>query len=241
MRIVEGDFTDSTTIRSLGALHRVQYDEWIPPLLAYLNSPVTNLPESEFVLLLERITMQNWIRRLGRTARLTVYHQLITAIRDGKSADEIRHVFRSNADNTEFLALLGGDIYGKPFDDAVLLRLEEASQDDSVIKTFSGHRTIEHVLPQALKDEYWKSRFSEDAHSHWLHRLGNLALLSGHKNYKAQYYDFERKRKIYLERNQKVSFDLTKEICDVSEWSVEIIQQRHQRLLNLAKTTWAIN
>lgn len=33
------------------------------------------------------------------------------------------------------------------------------------------------------------------------------------KNYKAQYYGFDRKLKIYNERNKKVSFDLTKEIC----------------------------
>jgi hypothetical protein len=34
---------------------------------------------------------------------------------------------------------------------AVLLRLEEASQDNSVTKSYGGRLTIEHVLPQALK------------------------------------------------------------------------------------------
>ncbi len=121
--------------------------------------------------------------------------------------------------------------YGKPFDLAVLLRLEEAAQDDSVTKSYSGRLTIEHVLPQALKDPYWQTRFSVDQHKLWLHRLGNLALLCGHKNYKAQYFDFDRKKNIYTARNNKVSFDLTKEICLEPEWSADKIRDRQDRLL----------
>jgi hypothetical protein len=102
-RIVESDFTDVVALRSLRALRRVEYDEWIPPMLAFLNRPVAGLPEPEFVNLLEKITMQNWVRRLGRSARLTVYFQLISAIKSGKNADEIREVFRKAAQNAEFM------------------------------------------------------------------------------------------------------------------------------------------
>ena len=69
-------------------------------------------------------------------------------------------IFRKNAKNEEFLELLGGELYGKPFDAAVLLRFEEAAQDESVSKTYSGSVTIEHVLPQALRDDYWKNRLA---------------------------------------------------------------------------------
>jgi len=65
-------------------------------------------------------------------------------------------------------------------------------------------------------------------------------MLCGSKNYRAQYYDFDRKRKIYAERNSKVSFDLTKEICDLPEWNAEIIKARHNRLMELAEQTWMI-
>lgn len=240
MRIIEDDLQDAAGMRALRSLRRVEYDEWIPPLLAFLNQPVAGLPESEFVQLLEKITMQNWVRRLGRTARLTAYYQLISAIKAGKSAEEVRQVFRNNAQNNEFMDLLSRELYGKPFDAAVLLRLDEASQDESVTRSYNGRLTIEHVLPQALKDDYWKSRFAEEEHSQWVHRLGNLALLCGHKNYKAQYYDFDRKKKIYSDRNQKVSFDLTKEVCDQPEWTVAAIKARHERLLKLAQQTWTI-
>ncbi|UCJ18222.1 DUF262 domain-containing HNH endonuclease family protein [Pseudomonas sp. MM211] len=240
MRIWDINFQDAASARALNALWRVSYDEWIPPLLAYLNQPVDDLTEAQFLSLLERITMQNWVRRLGHTARLTAYFKLINAIKAGKSSEEVGSIFITHANNDEFINLLGGEIYGKSFDAAVLLRLEEASQDDSVTKTFSGRLTIEHVMPQALKDTYWKDRFSSESHGLWLHRLGNLAMLSGGKNYKAQYFDFDRKKKIYLDRDKKVSFDLTKEICNVSEWSEDALKARQERLIKLAKETWSI-
>jgi len=240
MRIWDCDFQDAASVRALNALWRVSYDEWIPPLLGYLNHPVQGLTEAQFLSLLERVTMQNWVRRLGRTARLTVYFKLISAIRAEKGADEVNGIFIAHANNDEFINLLGGEVYGKPFDAAILLRLEEASQDDSVTKTYSGRLTIEHVMPQALKDDYWKDRFNAENHGLWLHRLGNLAMLSGSKNYKAQYFDFDRKKKIYLDRDKKVSFDLTKEICTLAEWSEEALKARQERLVNLAKATWSI-
>jgi hypothetical protein len=55
MRIVEGDFTEAAATRALRSLRRVEYDEWIPPLLAFLNQPVSGLLEAEFVELLEKI------------------------------------------------------------------------------------------------------------------------------------------------------------------------------------------
>lgn len=241
MKILEVAFTDPETIRSLRALRRVGYDEWIPAFLAFLNAPPAGMSEVEFTILLEKVTMQNWVRRMGRAARLTVYYQLINAIRDGRPAAEIVEIFRKNAKNDEFLNLLGSDVYGQPFAAAVLLRLEEAAQDLSVTKSYAGRVTIEHVLPQALKDPYWQTRFTQEQHSHWLHRLGNITLLSGNKNYKAQYFDFDRKKRIYNDRNRKVSFDLTKEVCDQQEWTVSEVQQRHDRLLDLAKRTWVID
>ena len=239
LRILRCDFTAPAARRALRSLQRVAFEEWIPPLLAYLNKPVADIPEEEFINLLERITYQNWIRRLAFTARLTAYFQLITAMRAGKNADEIRVIFRSNANDAEFRTLLDGDVYGRPFAQAVLLRLEEADQDESVSKDFGGKITIEHVLPQALKDTYWRDRFTEDEHRLWLHRLGNLALLAGIKNYKAQYSPFERKKKIYAERNNRVSFDTTKPILLAEDWTNDQLHIRQTDLLERAQRIWS--
>ncbi|MDH0611945.1 MULTISPECIES: DUF262 domain-containing HNH endonuclease family protein [unclassified Agrobacterium] len=240
VRILQANFDDSTALRSLRSLHRVAFEEWIPPLLAFLNKPVIGMTEAEFIVLLEKITYQNWVRRLAFTARLTVYFQLINAIRDGKNAEEVIAVFQASANDAEFKTLLDGEVYGRPFAHAVLMRLEEADQDESVTKTYRGKITIEHVLPQALKDAYWIEKFAEEQHRAWLHRLGNLALLAGTKNYRAQYFSFDRKKQIYAEKNKIVSFDTTKQILAVDQWTSEQVSSRQDILISKAMDVWAI-
>jgi hypothetical protein len=240
LRIMQNDFGTPTARRAVRSLRRVAFEEWIPPLLAFLNAPVDGLTEEKFVDLLERITYQNWIRRLAFTARLTAYFQLINAIRAGRSADDVMAIFQANSNDEEFRTLLDGEVYGRPFAQAVLLRLEEADQDESVTKDFGGKITIEHVLPQALKDAYWQDRFTDEEHRLWLHRLGNLALLAGIKNYKAQYFSFERKKKIYAERNNRVSFDTTKPILAAEEWTTKLLATRQTDLIDRAQRIWSL-
>lgn len=240
VRIHEVAFEIAGARRALLSLHRVAFEEWIPPLLAFLNQPVQDMQEGDFIDRLERITYQNWIRRLSHTARLTVYFRLISAINAKRSSGEVYKIFSENAQNDEFRTLLDGEVYGKPFAKAVLLRLEESEQDESVTKDFSGRITIEHVMPQALKEKYWQDRFSDDRHRYWVHRLGNLALLQGTKNYKAQYYDFDRKKGIYAERNNKVSFDTTKNIINEDEWTEEKISLRQVLMMDNAARVWSL-
>lgn len=250
LRILRNDFETPAARRAVRSLQRVAFEEWIPPLLAFLNrpepalianeNPAPALTEDEFIDLLERITYQNWIRRLAFTARLTVYFQLITAIRAGKSADDIRAIFLSNANDDEFRSLIDGEVYGRPFAQAVLLRLEEADQDESVTKDFGGKITIEHVLPQALKDDYWRERFTDDDHRLWLHRLGNLALLAGIKNYKAKFYSFDRKKEVFSRKNDKVSFDTTKPILAADEWTKDQLASRQIDLVGRAVRVWSL-
>lgn len=241
VRIQSVDFDDAKAKRSLTSLQKVLFDDWVPALLAYLNHPVDGLGENDFIDWLEKITIQNWVRRLAFTARQTVYFNLIKEIKNAPTADKIRLIIKESANNREFMEMISGEVYGKPFAKAVLLRLEQANDDESVTKNYSGKITIEHVLPQALKEEYWQKRFDEDQHQTWLHRLGNLALLQGTKNYKAQYFDFDRKKKIYAKKNDKVSFDTTKELLSLPEWNIEELSARHQRMTDKAKLLWSID
>lgn len=240
VRIQQNEFDGATARRSLRSLHRVEFEEWVPPLLAFLNAPVPAMQEGEFIALLEKITYQNWVRRLAFTARLTVYFQLISALRTGAPAEQVQAIFQQNGRDDEFRTLLDGEVYGKPFAQALLLRIEEADQDESVTKDYGGKITIEHVLPQALKDAYWRERFSDDAHRQFVHRLGNLALLAGTKNYRSQYFAFDRKKAIYKERNNKVSFDTTKRILDEPEWGADAIATRQQAMMESALRLWSL-
>jgi len=235
------DFDDAMASRALASLHRVVFDDWIPALLAFLNSKDNELSEEEFIILLEKITIQNWVRRLAFTARQTVYFSLIKAIKASSRPSAIYSIISQNSNNREFLEMIDGDVYGKPFAKAVLLRLEQAYDDESVTKDFSGKITIEHVLPQSLTDKYWRNRFSDEQHQECVHRLGNLALLQGTKNYSAQNYAFDIKKKRYANKNDQVSFDTTKEILSIPEWDISALQHRQKRMMEKVEKVWSIS
>jgi hypothetical protein len=235
------DFWGIADRKYLQSLFNVSNDEWIPPLLAFLNKPVDGVSQEAFLTLLEKITYQNWIRRLGKSKRNTVYYNLISQIIQGTTAKDIFATFTSFANNDDFKSLIASDAYGTPYAKAVLLRIETELQDNSVEKVFHGTVSVEHVLPQTMTDEYWKLRFSAESHGRLVHKLGNLALLSGSKNSAAQNYSLPKKQEIYSKRNNNVSFDLTKEICNAHEWTEEVIEQRQQKLTEICINTWSIS
>jgi len=228
LKIQDGDFSDPQSKLCYKSLSRVYYNEWIPALLCYLRSTDKKISETQFLKLLERITYQNWIRGLGRTKRNQVYYDVISEINKNTSQEELLNKFLKHENDKELEIYLNGDVYGRPYAKALLLKIEDILQDDSVSKEYHGYITIEHVLPQSSKDDYWTTRFTDEQKRTWVHKIGNLTLISGKKNSAAQNYDFSKKKKIYLEKDKKVSFDMTKEVCKNDEWNLEIIESRQK-------------
>lgn len=244
------DIDDFVLYRVFSSLMRLS-DEWIPPILSFINrmerdKNIKKGDFKEFVQTFEKSYMHGWFKGLIKSKREIICYSTLVAINTGRSYPEIIDIIRSHADNEGFLSALNGDLY-EPTPNkvslakAILLRLDQESQDDSVCKTYHGRITIEHILPQrGLANEYWRQRFTEDEHKFWLHKLGNLTLISGSKNSEAQNSSFDTKKEIYLSKNKRVSFDITKEICDYSEWGKTELQERHKKLVKMAQKIWML-
>ena len=239
-KIRKNEFEDNNIKKIVHSLLNVSYDEWFPTVLSFLNNPVHDIEFIDFITLIEKITYQNWIRRLGRTKRNTVYYNLINLLNKGTNKDDIKTKILEFSNNSEFFNILESNLYGMSYAKAVLLRLENSVQDDSVFKSYSGLISIEHILPQKATDLYWKERFNDEEVINNVHKIGNLVLLSGRKNSQAQNYNFDKKKEIYLKNSEKVSFDLTKEVCEKEEWNLENLKSRQTELLNNAKKLWEI-
>jgi uncharacterized protein with ParB-like and HNH nuclease domain len=241
-KIIDSKVADDEKIKRLiFSLKNVSYDEWIPALLAFMNNEIADISLTEFLSLLEKRTMHNWVLRLGRTKRNTIYYTTIKAINAGESGNKVIEILKEGANNKNFLDSLSTDVYGMGYAMAVLLRIECEMQDDSVYKTFSGVISVEHILPQKMKNiAYWIERFTPEQQNLWVHKLGNLTLLSGRKNSAAQNYSFDKKKEVYLKRGKKVSFDMTKQVCDETDWTIEILKKRQKELLEKAAEIWNI-
>ena len=233
-------------IRSLSRLQ----DEWLPVVLAFMNRSHREKCFSDqdfctFLEAFEKAFYQGGIRKLNKGERQKLYFEVLPRINLGHTLASIVEGINMHVDNDDLAFHLRSDMYNpskkkaRKVVSAILLRLEEEMQDDSVQKTYDSI-SIEHILPNNMKDPYWQQRFSEEAHTQWVQKLGNLTLLSCKKNSSAAHYSFPRKLESYARLNKNVSFDLTKEICEASEWTPEQIRHRQDRLVHRCLELWSV-
>jgi uncharacterized protein with ParB-like and HNH nuclease domain len=250
IKIIENDFENVKTRRIIGTLLMVNPDEWIPPVLVFLNTinKSTRSRDGElciFMTAFEKVYMQSWIKKQIKSQREKIIYSALVSINNNLLINEICSSIVNHSDNQGFCDFLDNDVYEPTpnqsnLTKAVLLRIDAEQQDESVIKTYTGRITIEHILPQKPNNSYWHERFDTDQHSQWLHKLGNLTLISGSKNSEAQNSDFFRKKSIYEKSNKKCSFDITKAVCQCQDWTVEVIENRHKMMTKILKDLWLV-
>ena len=183
------------------------------------DNSITKKQLKEFIQVFEKCYMHGWFKKQVRSKREIVCFSALVAINTGKNFQEIIDVIKDHADNEGFISSLDEDIYEPSpnrinFLKAVLLRMDQEMQDDSVYKTYHGRITIEHVLPQRSLNDYWRARFTDKEHAEWLHKLGNLALISGTKNSEAQNSSFDKKKEVYEKNNKGSSGSVVETVLD---------------------------
>jgi len=95
--------------------------------------------------------------------------------------------------------------------------------------------TIEHVMPQTLK-EWWQLHLGEEwetVHELYLHTLGNLTL-TGY-NSELSNKSFPEKQKGWLAQSH---LELNRYFVSLKEWKKEQIEERAEQLADLALTIW---
>ena len=83
----------------------------------------------------------------------------------------------------------------------------------------------------------WSRKFNKDQIREWVDKLGNLALLSKRRNSQAANYDFDKKKERYF-AVRSTPFRITQMLQDYDDWTPETITERHNKLLELAKSIY---
>lgn len=94
---------------------------------------------------------------------------------------------------------------------------------------------IEHIMPQKPAGE-WEILFDTDEFEYkdYLNRLGNLTILQGKKNIRAQNKDFSEKKVFYSESRISITNNLVK----FDKWDYNTILERQEELYEIAKGFW---
>ncbi len=237
----------------------VPFSDWIPPLVSFYHKFRTDEYLLDFTLRLEKKVMMEWISGFSPTERITSLNRVIKLVEMEKEPrkvvdellfykgeervtgrpprmlnfsdkSQIEPKLIDKLDDNQFYSIYGGKLAKY-----ILLRIDMKYWDLENFPGYPGTITVEHILPQTPpEDSEWIERFGEKERMEWTNKLGNLVLLSGKKNSKAQNYDFDKKKDVYF-KEKSTPFRITHEVEDKDEWSLEELKLRHQKLLSDAK------
>ena len=227
-------------------LNRLDFKDWVPPALAFFvrhrNSP-------EFVLSffrgLERLAYSMLARKCGINDRIERFSALSTAIERGQDLNAHQSPLQlTPLEKHETYGALNGPLYQTHSPRAVatlMLRLDRLLSDASASYQHDVV-SVEHILPQQpAPNSQWLTWVSEPlTHQRWVHRLGNLTLLSRKKNSAASNYEFEKKKNAYFTRGGVSAFALTTEVLQHNEWTEDVMAQRQAKMIDALEAHWQL-
>lgn len=233
----------NTTLRWM---NRIEFKDWLPPALAFFirhhNDPTAML---SFFIDLERLGYSMLIRRTGINERIDRFGKLSAAIERGEDLTASDSPIQlTDKEQFETYRALSGPVYetySARTLAVILVRLDGLLASAGATYDLDI-TTIEHVLPQNPKaGTEWLTWFpTESERDYWVHRLGNLALLSRKKNSSASNWDFERKKSAYFVKNGVSPFAVTTEVLQHTAWTRAVVEDRQQSLLSKLESHWRL-
>ena len=212
--------------------------DWIPPVLAWYRK----FKAQSLLNLIERIDNKfsaDWIVQLTPTQRISNMNEVLKAIEAAATPGE---VFATNVfefDRAQLLDLLDAAIYGRRFAKYVLLRLEYLLASHAAPLNLPDEISVEHILPQNPgKASQWIKDYDDEQREKWLHRLGNLMLLSRRKNTSLGNLDFVDKRVRYFE-DRVESLPNSQRLLALTSFSLSALEARHSELWGRLERSYA--
>lgn len=224
-------------------LNEIDNKDWVPPAIFYMSLHKDPCELNRFFVDLERLAAGLMIRRADVNKRIRRYAEVLNAIKSDQNLYEDASPLQlTQEERKDIIERLDGDLYlESKFRRYVLLRLNDAFLEEGV-KLDYDRVTIEHVLPQSLpRGGKWEEWFSESDHIEYVHKVGNLILLTGPKNHGND--EFKEKQKKYLDEKKYgiISFPMSLQaIKHETEWTKEVIDRRQKDQLDKLKEIWRL-
>lgn len=211
--------------------------DWIPPVLAWYRK----FKAQKLLELTERIDNKfsaDWIVQLTPTQRISNMNDVLKAIEAATTPEAVLTSKVFDFDRSQLATLLDGAIYGRRFAKYVLLRLEYLLASHAALLNLPDEISVEHILPQTpAKNSQWVKDFNDDQREIWLHRLGNLTLLSRRKNTSLGNLDYAAKRARYFESRVE-SLPNSQRLLATTTFDINALTTRHADLLDRLKLSY---
>lgn len=206
--------------------------DWIPPLLHYYAKFDIN-KIVEFSAKLDNKFSFDWLSGKTPTTRIENMNSILKQIEASETPDQLLSSTVFQIDINLIESILNEDIYGKPFDQYILLKLDYIYQDQTLSSPRSVPKqlSIEHILPRNPNaHSQWCSDFDEENRKQWTNKIGNLILLSRKKNSSQSRQDYLRKKSNYFATNIN-SFPNSVRVMKSASWALMDLKNNHTSIV----------
>ncbi|MDD4163587.1 MAG: HNH endonuclease family protein [Methanothrix sp.] len=209
--------------------------DWMSPLLRYYEK-FEHDKILDFLKLLDIKYSADWIGRSSPTERIMAMVNIIKVI---DAAKDVNDVFNSkfdlkcfSIDKESFIREIEGPVYGKGFARYLLLKLDYFYGDPQIPMNVE-RLSVEHILPQnPAEDSSWVKDFSSEERAEWNHKIGNLVLITGHKDSSLGRHDYREKKEIHFEKNINSFPNSLRVLKQYGCWTPKELADNHSKVLN---------
>lgn len=192
--------------------------DWIPPLLRYFDK----FKEKEilkFLINLDNKFSAGVICQETPTNRIETMNKVIKVIDKASKHQDVLASNCFNFDTKAFKWAMDGPIYKKRFSKYILLKLDYLYQNQDQKMHFET-LSVEHILPQNPKaNSQWENIFTSTERMDYLHKIGNLILITRRKNTTLGRLDYQDKKKKYFEKNIDTCPNSLRVLQKYSQWT----------------------
>lgn len=240
--------------QSLRWLDRIDNSDWLPVAMVLLRHTRDDDCLAAALARLERLASAMMVYRANVNGRMERYAAILTHL-EGERNEDGTPAWSGDAlakdaplglrpeEHSLVLDALDGDVYAvtrtRLF---ILLRLNDALSDGAASYN-PPVITVEHVLPQNPAEESaWTAHFPDaETREAYVHKLGNLVLLSRQRNASAGRLPFEEKKTSYFGTDSSSAFVLTSKVLNESEWTPDVIEERQANLIGVLAQAWDLD
>ncbi|TJY59430.1 DUF4357 domain-containing protein [Sinimarinibacterium sp. CAU 1509] len=227
-------------------LNRIEFKDWMPAALVFMSRHRNDHDRMvAFFRDLERLVYSMLIGRWGINERIERCSALTKAIESGQDLwAPGSPLLLTDIERGATYQALNGPLYSTHSARALsllLLRLDALLSGGGATYNYNVV-TVEHVLPQNPQaGSTWLDWFpDEEIRQQWVHRLGNLALLTRKKNSSASNYDFDRKKNSYFAKGGVSPFAMTTQVLAGDHWDLETVEKWQSERLAILEKHWAL-
>jgi hypothetical protein len=226
--------------RRVALMKQVERWEWAPAAIAFLAEHAHEHERARrFFQALDRFTFGCELAVVDIREREDRYAAAVKNVTDDKTLHSEDSLGLSARENDKFIFTLNRSRKRDRQRRLLMMRLEAAMPNGHLL-TMNDDVTVEHVLPRG-STSWWNGFFPDSAlRTELANLLGNLVLLTYEQNKEADNKPYPKKRQVYFDTPNAPIHAVTKDIASIEEWTLQAIEDRHERLVRILCEDWGL-